>query len=75
LGKRNIQRPLFPTNILICFAKEICLSSPLLEELNYKLASSPLLVRAVYSSHQRYGSLIDQRLKIHVINGGKGEVE
>ena len=71
----NVQRPLLPTHILIRFTKEVSLLALLLKELHNKLPSSSLLVCAVYSSYQRYRSLVDQRFKIYVIDSREGKVE
>lgn len=75
LGKRDIERPLLPADILVCLAKEVRLSPSLLEELHYKLPSSPLLMCTVYRSHQRYRPLVDQRFQVYIIDGRQGEVE
>jgi hypothetical protein len=75
LCKRDVQRPLLPAYILVGPPKEVGLFPLLLEELDDELAPAPLLVRAVYSPHQGNGPLLNQRLEIDVVNGGKGEIE
>ena len=60
LGEGNVQRPLLPANILVCFAKEVRLSSSLLEELYDQLPSPSLLMRAFYRSDQSHRPLVDQ---------------
>ena len=75
LGERDVQRPLLPADVLVGFAKEVCLSPSLFEKLYDKLPSSSLLMCTVYRSHQCYGSLVDQRLQIHIVDRGEGEVE
>lgn len=71
----NVQRPLLPANILLRPAKEVGLLPLLLEELHDKLSAAALLVCAVYGADQRNGPLLDERLEIDIVNGGKGEIE
>lgn len=64
----DVQCPLLPAHILVCLAKEVRLSPLLLKKLDDKLPPSSLLMCAVYRSHQRNRSLIDQGFQVHIIN-------
>jgi hypothetical protein len=75
LSERDVQRPLLPAHVLVGTPKEVGLFPLLLKELDDELAPAPLLVRAVYSPNQRDGPLLNQRLEVDVVNGGKGEIE
>jgi len=75
LGEGNVQRPLLPTNILVCLAEEVRLPPLLLKELDYNLSPSPWLVGAVYGAHQGKRLLLDERLQVDIVDGGKGQVE
>lgn len=75
MGQRDVQRPLLPANVLVCFAKEVCLSPSLLEELDDKLASASLLVCAVYRPNQGHSPLIDEGFEIDIVDGRQGKVE
>jgi hypothetical protein len=75
LRKRDVQRPLLPANVLLCAAKKVGLFSLLLKELHYELSSSPLLVCAIYSPYESQRSLLNERLQVYIVDGGKGEVE
>lgn len=75
LGEGDIQCPLLPADILVCFAKEVRLSSFLLEELHDKLSPSSLLVCAVYCADQCYRSLVNQSFQVDVVDSGQSEIE
>jgi hypothetical protein len=75
LRKRNVQRPLLPTHVLLSSAKEVGLLPLLFEELYYQLPTTSLLVCAVYRPDQCYGSLLDECLEVDIVDGGQGEVE
>lgn len=75
LCERHVQRPLLPTNILVCLAEEVRLSPLLLEELYRNLAPSSGLVGAVYGATESMRLLLDERLEVHIVDGGESEVE
>jgi hypothetical protein len=75
LRKRDVQRPLFPAHVLLGTPKEVSLLPLLLEELYYELTSASLLVGPFYGPDQRYGSLLDERLEVDIVNGGEGQIE
>jgi hypothetical protein len=66
---------LLPANVFLCTPKKVGLLPLLLEELHDELASASLLVSAIDGTYQGYSALLDQRLKVDVVNGGEGEVE
>jgi hypothetical protein len=75
LRKRNVQRPLLPAHVLFCTPKEVGLLPLLLEKLHNQLPSAALLVCAVDCAYQCYGSLLNKRLEVDIVDGGEGQVE
>lgn len=75
LSKGNVQGPLLPADILVCLAKEVCLSPLLLKELYCNLPSTSRLMCAVYGPEQGVGLLLDECFQVDIVNGGEGKVK
>jgi hypothetical protein len=73
--KRNIQRPLLPAHVLICFPEKVRLPPLLLEELHHELSTPSLLVRTLDRAHERNGALVDQSFEIYVVDSGERKIE